>query len=107
MAEMRIIWTKAAKRDLNEIIEYIATDSVEIALEKFYTIKDSTNQLNTFPEQGRIIPELENESIMKYRELILSPWRLLYKIEDKSIYILAVIDGRRNIEDILMKRLLR
>jgi len=107
MGKMKVIWTETANKDLNEIIEYIANDSVEIALEKFYKIKDSVKQLDKFPEQGRIIPELKNENIMKYRELIISPWRLIYKIEEKKIYIMAVIDGRRNIEDILMKRQLR
>ena len=104
---MEIIWTKTARIDLNEIIEYIAIDSVDIALKKYYEIKESTKQLNKFPEQGRIVPELKHENIMKYREIIISPWRLLYKIEEKKIYIMAVIDGRRNIEDILMKRQLR
>ncbi len=104
---MKVIWTETANRDLNEIIEYIANNSIEIALEKFYKIRDSVKPLDKFPEQGRIIPELKNENIMKYRELIISPWRLMYKIEEKKIYIMAVLDGRRNIEDILMKRQLR
>lgn len=107
MDKMKVIWTETARKDFNEIIEYIANNSVEIALEKFNKIKDSTNQLDDFPEQGRIIPELKNENIMKYREIIISPWRIMYKIEDKKIYIMAVLDGRRNIEDILMKRQLR
>ena len=98
MGKMKVIWTETANKDLNEIIEYIANDSVEIALEKFYKIKDSVKQLDKFSEQGRIIPELKNENIMKYRELIVSPWRLMYKIEEKKIYIMAVLDGRRNIE---------
>ncbi len=104
---MEIIWTKTAKNDLNEIVEYIANDSVKIALNKFYEITESTKQLENFPEQGRIIPELRNENILRYREIIISPWRLMYKIEDKKIYIMALIDGRRNVEDVLMKRQLR
>ncbi len=104
---MEIIWAKTAKNDLNETVEYIANDSVEIALNKFYEIRKSTRQLEKFPEQGRIIPELRNENILRYREIIISTWRLIYKIEDKKIYIMAVIDGRRNIEDVLMKRQLR
>lgn len=104
---VEIIWTKMAKNDLNEIVEYIANDSIEIAFEKYYKFKESTDQLYQFPEQGRIVPELRNENILKYRELIISPWRIMYKIEKSKIYIMAVIDGRRNIEDILMKRQLR
>jgi toxin ParE1/3/4 len=73
MDKMKVIWTEIANKDLHEIIEYIANNSVEIALEKFYKIKDSVKQLDKSPEQGRIIPELKNENIMKYRELIVSP----------------------------------
>ncbi len=104
---MEVIWTKTAKNDLNEIVEYIANDSVEIALNKFYEIRESTKPLEKFPEQGRLIPELRNENILRYREIIINPWRIMYKIEDKKVYIIAVIDGRRNVEDVLMKRQLR
>jgi len=104
---MEIIWAKTARIDLNEIVEYIVIDSVETALKKYYEIRESTKPLSEFPEHGRIVPELKNENIMKYREIIISLWRLMYKIEEKKIYIMAVIDGRRNIEDILMKRQLR
>ena len=71
---MKIIWAKTAKNDLNETVEYIANDSVEIALNKFYEIRKSTRQLEKFPEQGRITPELRNENILRYREIIISTW---------------------------------
>ena len=103
----KIQWTETAKKDLNDIIDYIANDEIEIARKQYFKIKESAEKLKSFPEQGRVIPELSNENIYKYRELIISPWRLMYKIENNIIYILAVIDGRRNIEDILMKRQLR
>ncbi len=104
---MELLWTENAKRDLNEIIEYIAIDSNEIALERLLEIKENTKQLISFPNHGRIIPELKKQNIIKFREVILSPWRIMYKISEHKIYIMAVIDGRRNIEDLLMKRQLR
>ena len=107
MKKYNVLWTTTAKRDLEDIIEYIAKDSVEIALEKYEKIKDSTQRLLLFPEQGRVIPELMKHNITNYHELIISPWRLMYKIEKTSVYVLAVIDGRRNIEDILLQRVLR
>jgi hypothetical protein len=39
-----------------------------------------------------------------YRELIELPWRIIYKIEEDKVFVLAVIDGRRNMEDILLDR---
>jgi toxin ParE1/3/4 len=102
-----IIWTDTAKNDLREIINYIAYNSISIAQDKLNLIKEKSTEILDFPEKGRIIPELEKENITSYREIIISPWRLMYKIQNNCIYILAVIDGRRNIEDILLKRQLR
>lgn len=107
MKKFKIMWTNTAQKDLNEIIEYITKDSVEIALEKFYLIKKMAVKLTELLEQGRIIPELKKENIVKYREIIISPWRMMYKIENKIVYVMAVLDGRRNIEDILLNRQLR
>ena len=70
-------------------------------------IKESSIKIGEFSEQGRVIPELQNENLTKFREIIVKPWRVMYRSEGKDILILAIIDGRRNIEDILMKRQLR
>ncbi len=107
MKKYRVLWTLTAKKDLVDIIEYISRDSIEIAVEKYEIVKNAAQQLNRYPEQGRIIPELLDQNIRKYREIIISPWRLMYKIEVDIVYIMAVIDGRRNIEDVLLKRQLR
>ncbi len=107
MKKYKVLWTLTAKKDLEDIIEYISKVSIEIAVEKYEKIKDAAQQLNRYPEQGRIIPELLDQNIRKYREIIISPWRLMYKIEVIIVYIMAVIDGRRNIEDVLLKRQLR
>ena len=57
------------------------------------------------PERCRMVPELRDQGIMQYRELIVLPWRIMFKITDMKVYVLSVIDSRRNIEDILFKRL--
>jgi len=54
--------------------------------------------------QGRIVPELQYYSILTYRELINPPWRIMYKIEGNKVWVLAVFDGRRNLEDLLLDR---
>lgn len=107
MKKCDVIWTDTAKKDLNEIIEYIAQDSIEIAIQKYENIKEASEPLVLFPNQGRVIPELLKHNITKFKELIISSWRLMYKVENNVVYIMAVIDGRRNIEDILLQRLLR
>ena len=103
----KVKWTLSAVKDLDEIIDYIAQDSVQIALKQYQKIKESAQTLCSFPEKGRIIPELQNQNIYKFRELIINPWRLMHKIDGNKVYVLALIDGRRNIEDILLNRQLR
>ena len=107
MSARDIIWTEPALNDFKELIDYIANDSVVTAIKQYERIKESAGKLEDFPERGRIIPELLHENIVKYREIIITPWRLMYRIDGKKVLILALIDGRRNIEDILMKRNLR
>ncbi|MBI9107238.1 MAG: type II toxin-antitoxin system RelE/ParE family toxin [Spirochaetales bacterium] len=107
MSKLKVIWTKPALNDLDDIISYIATDSVNTAIKQYERIKETSKDIGDFPKQGRIIPELQNENLTKFREIIVKPWRMMYRIEDNRILILAILDGRRNIEDILMKRQLR
>jgi toxin ParE1/3/4 len=65
------------------------------------------SRLKKFAKQGSIISELEQIGVLRYRELILHPWRITYRAEKEIIYIIAVIDGRRNVEDILLRRNIR
>jgi len=103
--EFDVIWSIIAENDLKNIVEYIADESPPNALKIFKRIKQKASRLNTFPERGRIVPELREQGILQYRELVISPWRILYRISEKSVYVLSVLDSRRNIEDILLKRL--
>ena len=100
-----IIWTNVAENDLKDIIEYISIDSHRNALTILKNIKQSASNLYTVPERGRIVPELQAQGILQYRELIIPPWRLIYRIDEQRIYVLSVIDSRRNVEDILLSRL--
>ena len=101
----QVVWSNIAENDLRNIIEYIADDSPPNALKIFKSIKQKVSSLTTFPERGRIVPELRDQGILQYRELIISPWRILYRISEMKVFVLSVLDSRRNIEDILLKRL--
>ena len=106
MNKYSVLWTKTAARDLGHIIDYIAQDSLDRALEILHAIRTAASALTSMPERGRIVPELRVHGISTYRELVISPWRLIYRTEGKNAIILTVIDGRRNLEDILLERLL-
>ncbi len=102
-----VYWTNIAQDDLIEIIKYISLDSLNTAEEIFEKIKKQTIKLENFPERGRTVPELDFHNISNYRELIITPWRIVYRIEEQKVYILSMIDSRRNFEDIILRRLIR
>ncbi len=101
----KVVWTNVAENDLKEIIDFISIDSPQNALKILKSIKQKASNLYTLPERGRIVPELQGQGIFQYRELIIPPWRLMYRIAERKVYVLSVIDSRRNVEDILLARL--
>jgi plasmid stabilization system protein ParE len=101
-----ILWAGVAENDLKEIIEYIAIDSPADALRIFKKIKQKASSLYTLPERGRIVPELQEQGILLYREWVVPPWRIVYRISEMRVYVLSVLDAGQNVEDILLKRLI-
>ena len=107
MKEAYIVrWSETAERDLKGIVEYIAKDSSSRAYEVLSNIKEKVSSLPSFPGRGRIVPELQDQGITQYRELIIVPWRIIYRISEAAVYVLSVLDSRQNVEDILLKRLI-
>lgn len=105
---IRIIWSTIAAQDLDHIVSWILDNHSTQQAESFVnTIDAEVQQLLHQPQSGRVIPELERQNITKYRELALPPWRLFYTIDSDQVLIHAVIDGRRNIEDVLLRRNIR
>jgi toxin ParE1/3/4 len=100
-------WAATAERDLKQVIDYIAIANPDNALQLLIKIRQKTSSLYTLPERGRIVPELQDQGIQTYRELILARWRIIYRITDSTVYVLSVIDARRNVEDILLDRLIK
>ncbi len=102
----KVIWSKTAEIDLDCIIEFIAEDSVQNALSILSKIKTKTSVLASFPNRGRIVSELKEYNILQYREIFFKPWRIIYKIVDNKVYVVSLVDGRRNVEDVLLDRLI-
>jgi toxin ParE1/3/4 len=100
----QVFWTETAQQDLKNIMAYIATDSETQARRVYLAIKQKADTLRQMPLQGRIVPELRYYGVLTYRELISLPWRIIYKTDENKVWVLAVIDGRRNVEDILLDR---
>ena len=109
MAEKRykVSWVQTALDDLDEIIGYIMTDSPINAMKVLDRIEESAAALATLPDRGRIVPELKFHGVTKYHELIIKPWRLLYRVNGQLVSVVSVVDGRRQLEDLLLERFLR
>ena len=77
---------------MNEIIDYIAQDSLEYALSFYEQVREKVEYLTQFPKIGRKVPELDDSNI---RELILRNYRIIYRILVEKVQIIRVIHGSR------------
>jgi toxin ParE1/3/4 len=97
-----------AKQDLKEIFIYVAVnDSFDSADKLLAALEKACYKLEEFPQRGHIPPEIKPTGIKRYLEIHYKPYRILYEISNNIIYIHSVLDGRRNIQEILSDRLLR
>jgi len=99
-------WTQSAKNDLLDIVARIKQDSPNIAREVYERLKETAQSSNFFPLKGRVVPELFDEGITHYRELIQTPWRIIYRVGSETVYIIAIIDSRQNLDDVLLRKIL-
>jgi len=103
----QIKWTKIAAIDLNEIVEFIAIENPKTANLISKKFKSEVSQLKLLPFRGRIVPEFEAQGLLFFRELVIAPWRAIYRVSENRVLILGVIDSRMNVEDILLNRIFR
>ena len=107
MTHYSVTWSMAARDDLEAIASYIAADSAINALKVIERIEIRAETLSSLPKRGRVVSELRWHGVMTFHELIEKPWRLIYRIEAHRVVVVSVLDGRRNLEDLLLDRFLR
>jgi plasmid stabilization system protein ParE len=103
----RVVWARAAQRDLDGIVSYVAADSPQAGLALLDKLEARAKSLNTMADRGRLVPELARLHIRHYRELVVAPYRLLYRATSREVLMVAVYDARRSLEDVLLERLIR
>jgi plasmid stabilization system protein ParE len=96
-------WTPEAERDVATIVEWFA-DPIN-ALKVIEHLEEQAHGLSRFPERGRVVPELRAIGILTFQEIIYWPWRIMYSIKGREVWIMAVLDVRRNLQDLLYERL--
>jgi len=103
----RVSWTEIAVSDLEDILDFGKNDSPANTETLYYRFKKRAASLKTTPMRGRVVPELSYFGIRTWRELFLSPFRMIYRVTEDTVYVLAIFDGRRDVRDLLLERLVR
>ena len=97
-----------AESDLLDIYRYVAcADSPARADGLLSQLEEACLQLESHPHWGHVPPELERIGILDYREIHVHAYRIIYRTTGRDIYIYCVLDGRRNLQELLERRLLR
>ena len=95
--EYQVTWSPEAVEDLESIAEYIERDSSYYAQSVVSQVLETSRKIKEFPLIGRVVPEIGDEDI---RERFVYSYRLVYKIQQQRILVVAVIHGKRLIENI-------
>lgn len=107
MRGIRVHWSRSARYDLESIVSYLADRSPQAAIATLERLEAEARSLVSQAERGRLVPELARLHVREYRELVVAPYRLIYRVAGRRVLVLAVFDARRNLEDVLLDRLLR
>ena len=89
------------------IVSYLADRSPEAALSTLDRLEARARSLSALADRGRVVPELARLHIRQYRELIVTPYRVIYQVRGLRVLVLTVLDARRSVEDSLLDRLIR
>ena len=102
-----VLLTHDAASDLEQIYDYIARhDSPQKANYVLEQIENAFSSLVQFPERGACPQELLGLGIREYREIFFKPYRIIYRVIDQNVYVLLIVDGRRDMQTQLQRRLL-
>jgi toxin ParE1/3/4 len=96
-----------AEDDILEIYRYVArNDSVDKADYVLNKLEETCISLQLHAHRGHVPPELDRINVREYMEIHFQPYRIIYQISGKKVFIHCVLDGRRSLEDLLQRRLL-
>ena len=88
-----VIWAESARDALDAVVEYIAQDSQEAAVQVLDEALRAGASLATFADRGRIVPELNDPSI---REVFVYKYRLQYEVGEARVLVVAFLHGARD-----------
>lgn len=102
----RVVVARAVERDLDEIYDYIEAQSGAARAEKvFARLRAQIHGLAEFPERGSWPPELLDLGVRDFRQLVVRPWRIFYKVSEGQVNVLLIADSRRDLRTLFERRL--
>ena len=101
-----VLLTEHSERDLEELYDYIAGhDTPGNAARVLDRIEKALQSLSTFPERGSHPKELLALGIREYRQIFFKPYRMIYRIMARRVYVYLIVDGRRDMQTLLARRM--
>jgi len=97
-----------AEEDIFDIYRYVLrADGRDRADHVLHELQATCQSLGEMPRRGNNPPELEGVGVRGYREVHFKPYRIIYEITGRKVFIHCVLDGRRSVQELLERRLLR
>lgn len=104
----KVLLTENALRDLEELLDFIATkDSKAAAASVLTHFEKLLKHLEAFPNRGNHPKELVALGMKEFRETHFKPYRIIYRVTAKFVYVELIADGRRDMQSLLSRRLLQ
>ena len=97
---MRIVWAPIALDRAEEAARYIACDRPTAAVKWIDGLFEAVAKLKAFPHRGRMVPEVGRPEI---REVLYGQYRVIYRLEEKRLFILTVRHQRRQLSESLLQ----
>jgi plasmid stabilization system protein ParE len=105
---MKVVILESAEYDLKELRAYLIKNfSVSTWQSSYSQIKEVICHLQRFPLVGSIPDEFENLNLTQYRQVMAGMNRIIYEVRTETVYIHIIVDARRDLKSLLMRRLLR
>ena len=103
-----VYFVDEAEKDLLEIYEYVKEYGYPLTAKNLFSqVRKACVDLSEMPEKSRTPPELERIGVFEYREILVKVYRIIYQIIGKAVFIHCILDGRRDVQEILLQRILR
>jgi toxin ParE1/3/4 len=107
MSRFSVFLTADAERDLADIHRWIETNRSRGQAEEFLDrMLERIDSLERFPARGPVPGELAALGIREFRQLLVQPYRMIYRISDQQVFVYLISDGRRDFQTLLERRLL-